>query len=131
VGESAWESVRYPAIQSVNMLGGLYLMVRGKIKAEVSGPVGIVKAVAQTTKSGAEDVLQIIATISIALGLFNLLPVPALDGGRLVFLGVEVISRRRVRPTIEAAVHTVGFLLLLGLLVFVTFKDIQGCFPGK
>ncbi|MBI5478128.1 MAG: site-2 protease family protein [Deltaproteobacteria bacterium] len=130
-GESAWESVRYPAVQSVNMLGGLYLMIRGKIKAEVSGPVGIVKAVAQTTKSGAEEVLQIIATISIALGLFNLLPVPALDGGRLVFLGVEVVSRRRVRPTVEAAVHTVGFMLLLGLLVFVTFKDIQGCFPGK
>jgi regulator of sigma E protease len=131
IGESLWESVRYPAVQSVNMLGGLYLMIRGKIKAEVSGPVGIVKAVAQTTKSGAEEVLQIIATISIALGLFNLLPVPALDGGRLVFLGVEVVSRRRIRPTVEAAVHTVGFLLLLGLLVVVTFKDIQGCFPGK
>jgi len=131
LGESAWESVRYPAIQSVNMLGGLYLMVRGKIKAEVSGPVGIVRAVAQTTKSGAEDVLQIIATISIALGLFNLLPVPALDGGRLVFLGVEAVSRRKIRPTVEAAVHMVGFMLLLGLLVFVTFKDIQGCFVGK
>jgi regulator of sigma E protease len=131
IGESAWESVRYPAIQSVNMLGGLYLMIRGKIKAEVSGPVGIVRAVAQTTKSGAEEVLQIIATISIALGLFNLLPIPALDGGRLVFLGVEVISRRRVRPSVEAAVHMVGFMLLLGLLVVVTFKDIRGCFPGK
>lgn len=131
LGESAWESVRYPAIQSVAMLGGLYLMIRGKIKAEVSGPVGIVKAVAQTTKSGAEEVLQIIATISIALGLFNLLPIPALDGGRLVFLGVEVVSRRRIRPTVEAAVHTVGFLLLLGLLIVVTFKDIRGCFPGN
>jgi regulator of sigma E protease len=131
IGESAWESVRYPAVQSVVMLSGLYLMVRGKIKAEVSGPVGIVKAVAQTTKSGAEEVLQIIATISIALGLFNLLPIPALDGGRLVFLGVEVVSRRKIRPTVEAAVHTVGFLLLLGLLVVVTFKDIRGCFPGK
>jgi regulator of sigma E protease len=131
LGESAWESVRYPAVQSAVMLGGLYAMVRGKIKAEVSGPVGIVKAVAQTTKSGVEDVLQIIATISIALGLFNLLPIPALDGGRIVFLGVEMISRRRIRPTVEAAVHTVGFLLLLGLLVVVTFKDIQGCFPGK
>jgi len=131
IGESAWKSVSYPAEQSVVMLSGLYLMVRGKIKAEVSGPVGIVKAVAQTTKSGAEEVLQIIATISIALGLFNLLPIPALDGGRLVFLGVEVVSRRRIRPTIEAAVHTVGFLLLLGLLIVVTFKDIQGCLPGK
>jgi regulator of sigma E protease len=131
LGESTVEAVRYPAIQTVNMLGGLYLMVRGKIKAEVSGPVGIVKAVAQTAKAGAEELLQIIATISVALGLFNLLPIPALDGGRLAFLGIEAISRRKVRPNVEAAVHMVGFMLLLGLLIVVTFKDIQGCFPHK
>ncbi|HEY3355989.1 MAG TPA: M50 family metallopeptidase [Polyangia bacterium] len=131
VGESSLEAVRYPAIQTVNMLGGLYLMVRGKIKAEVSGPVGIVRAVAHSAKSGAAELLQIIATISVALGLFNLLPLPALDGGRLAFLGVEAISRRKIRPSIEAAVHMVGFMLLLGLLIVVTFKDIQGCFPHK
>jgi regulator of sigma E protease len=131
LGESSWEALRYPAVQTVTMLGGLYLMIRGKIKAEVSGPVGIVRAVAQTAKSGAEELLQIIAMISVALGLFNLLPIPALDGGRLAFLGVELVTRRKVRPSIEAAVHMVGFVLLLGLLVVVTFKDIQGCFPRK
>jgi regulator of sigma E protease len=64
--------------------------------------------------------------LSVALGLFNLLPLPALDGGRLMFLGYEVITRRRPNERFEAMVHTVGLLLLLGVLVLVTFRDVMG-----
>ncbi|RMG19541.1 MAG: RIP metalloprotease RseP, partial [Deltaproteobacteria bacterium] len=63
--------------------------------------------------------------------LFNLLPIPALDGGRLVFLGWEVISRRPVNARVEMAVHAVGFLLLLGLMLVVTIGDIGRLWGGK
>ncbi|KAF0161407.1 MAG: membrane-associated zinc metalloprotease [Caulobacteraceae bacterium] len=66
-----------------------------------------------------------IALISIALGFFNLLPIPALDGGRLLFLAFEVVTRRRPNEKVEAMIHTVGLILLLGLLVLVTFRDIM------
>ena len=65
-------------------------------------------------------------TLSVYLGLFNLLPLPALDGGRALFLAIESITRRRVNPRIEAAVHTAGFVLLLGVLIIVSVKDIFG-----
>jgi len=64
--------------------------------------------------------------LSVYLGLFNLLPVPALDGGRAMFLAIESVTRKRVNPRVEAMVHTAGFVLLLGVLVIVTFKDIFG-----
>jgi regulator of sigma E protease len=64
--------------------------------------------------------------LSVYLGLFNLLPLPALDGGRALFLGIESVTRKRVNPRIEAAVHTAGFVLLLGVLVIVSVKDVFG-----
>ncbi len=65
-----------------------------------------------------------IALISIALGLFNLLPIPALDGGRLSFLGYELITRRRANERVEATIHMVGLLFLLGVLALVMVRDV-------
>jgi regulator of sigma E protease len=65
------------------------------------------------------------AFISTLLGLFNLLPLPALDGGRLAFLGFEAVARRRANPRIEEMVHGYGMLVLLLLLVYVTYGDIR------
>jgi len=65
--------------------------------------------------------------LSVYIGLFNLLPLPALDGGRLVFLTYELITRRRANPRVETTVHMVGILVLLVLMVLVTFGDIRGC----
>jgi len=62
------------------------------------------------------------------LGLFNLLPLPALDGGRAVFLSIETLIRKRVNPKVEAMVHTVGLVVLLGVLLVVSFKDFRGLF---
>ncbi len=75
--------------------------------------------------------LCLVAMISVDLGLLNLLPIPALDGGRLVFLGIEVVRRKPVDAQVELAVHAVGFLLLIGLMLLVTFGDVRRIFFGS
>ena len=102
-------------------------MIRGKVQADLSGPIGITKQIAKAASRGAVELPRHARSmLSVYLGLFNLLPLPALDGGRAVFLAIESVMRRRVNPRIEAAVHTAGFVLLLGVLLVVSFKDIFG-----
>jgi regulator of sigma E protease len=125
-GMAAKEAVVYPYYASAEILEGLYNMIRGKVSAELSGPVGITKQIAKAASRGMVYFISMLAMLSVYLGLFNLLPLPALDGGRAVFLGVESLTRKRVDPRIEAAVHTAGFVLLFGVLLVVTFKDIFG-----
>ncbi|MCP4605507.1 MAG: site-2 protease family protein [Proteobacteria bacterium] len=88
------------------------------------GPVGIVKMAATTLDVGVRQFLALVAYLSIMLALFNLLPLPALDGGRTVFLLYELVTRRRVSPKVDAMVSTVGFLLLVGLLLLMTVKEV-------
>jgi regulator of sigma E protease len=123
---AAKEAIVYPYYASVDILEGLYNMIRGKVQADLSGPVGITKQIAKAASRGMVNFISMLAMLSVYLGLFNLLPLPALDGGRAVFLGLESVMRRRVDPRIEAAVHTAGFVLLFGVLLVVTFKDIFG-----
>lgn len=126
IGTAFKEAIIYPYYTSVGILGGLYDMVRGKVHADLSGPIGITKQIAKAADRGVVDYLGMLILLSVYLGLFNLLPLPALDGGRALFLGIESVTRRRVNPRIEAAVHTAGFVLLLGVLVIVSVKDIIG-----
>jgi regulator of sigma E protease len=120
------EAIVYPYYTSIGILSGIYDMVRGRVHADLSGPIGITREIAKAADRGAVDFLGMIIMLSVYLGLFNLLPLPALDGGRALFLGVESVLRRKVNPRIEATVHTVGFVLLLGVLIIVSFKDIFG-----
>ena len=107
-------------------VGALWDAVRGKGSASLAGPIAIVRQASAEVKRGIADFASILANISVGLALFNFLPVPALDGGRLVFLGVELITRRKVNQRLESVVHVVGLLLLLGLLVsVVVFGDLQ------
>jgi regulator of sigma E protease len=125
------QALIYPYEKSKLILVGLYNMVTGKEKAELSGPIGITREIARAAKRSVWDYFGIIAMLSVYLGLFNLLPLPALDGGRAMFLGLEAATRRRINPRIEAAVHTVGLVVLLGVLLIVSFKDIRHVFgPG-
>jgi regulator of sigma E protease len=126
VGTAIKESVIYPYYTSIGILGGLYDMIRGRVHADLSGPIGITKQIAKAADRGVVDFLGMLILLSVYLGLFNLLPLPALDGGRALFLGIESVTRRRVNPRIEAAVHTAGFVLLLGVLIVVSVKDIFG-----
>ena len=126
VGGALKEAVVYPYYLSLGILGNLADMVRGKVHADLSGPIGITKQIAKAANRGVVDFANMLIMLSVYLGLFNLLPLPALDGGRALFLGIESVTRRKVNPRIEAAVHTAGFVLLLGVLVIVSFKDIFG-----
>ena len=126
VGSALKEAVVYPYYTSLGILGGLYDMIRGRVHADLSGPIGITKQIAKAADRGIVDFMGMIILLSVYLGLFNLLPLPALDGGRALFLGIESVTRRRVNPRIEAAVHTAGFVLLLGVLVIVSIKDVFG-----
>ena len=99
-------------------------IVTGRGAGRLMGLPGIVKAIGGSAERGFSALALLLAVLSINLGLFNLLPFPALDGGRLIFLGYEWIARRRVDLRIENVVHSVGMVLLLGLLVFVSVRDL-------
>ncbi len=92
--------------------------------SQVSGPVGIAGAVGDATASGLGNLLALMAIISINLAIINLIPVPALDGGRLLFVLIEAALRRPIAPAIVKAVNGIGFLFLIGLMVVVTFNDV-------
>ena len=123
---AAKQALVYPYEKSKVILVGLYKMVTGKEKAELSGPIGITREIARAANRSVWDYFGIIAMLSVYLGLFNLLPLPALDGGRASILVVEGIIGRRINPRVEATVHTVGLVVLLGMMVIVSFKDIFG-----
>ncbi len=106
-------------------LVGLAQVVKREQKAELAGPLGIGQELVRGARLGLDRFLTIVWNVSIALALLNLLPLPALDGGRLVFIGIEVVSRRRVSERIEGVVHALGFAALLLMLVWVTiFGDL-------
>lgn len=103
----------------------LFDLVTGKIGTEnMSGPVGIVNEIGSAAQSGLDTLLNLAALITINLGIFNLLPLPALDGGRILFVLAELITRRKIPPEKEGLVHFIGFALLLLLMVFATYNDI-------
>lgn len=95
---------------------------------EVRGPVGIGEIAVQALGRGVNEYLWFVAMISIFLALFNILPIPALDGGKLLFLGIEKIRRKPVPQEIEQKITVFFFFLLIALIIFVTFKDIQRLF---
>lgn len=91
---------------------------------QMSGPVGVTTTISEAASQGFDSYLLIIAFITINIGVFNLLPLPALDGGRLIFLIIELIRRKPINPKYEGYVHAVGLILLFILMVAVTFNDI-------
>ena len=105
----------------------LYDLVSGRYGVEaVSGPVGVTQAMSEAASTGIANLVYLAVVISMNLGIMNLLPLPALDGGRLVFLLVEGIRRKPVSPRIEGYIHFAGLAVLMLLMVLVTFKDIIG-----
>lgn len=91
---------------------------------DLSGPIGIFSIIKQSVSQGLLSVLNWAAIISVNVGLMNLLPLPALDGGRLAFLIYEAITKKRPNPKVENIIHGIGFALLMALFVFVAFNDV-------
>lgn len=107
----------------------LGMLVTGQVGVDqLSGPVGVAEVMADTAKYSMEAFLHLVAFISINLGVMNLLPLPALDGGRLVFLVLEAVRRKPVPAKYEGYVHAAGLVLLLALMVYVTGQDILRIF---
>lgn len=102
-----------------------FRMITGGVSVnQLSGPVGVVTVMNEAVKIGFINVIYIVALITINLGVFNLLPLPALDGGRLFFMLVELVRGKPIPPEKEGIVHTVGFVLLMLLSAFVFYNDI-------
>jgi regulator of sigma E protease len=133
-----WEGVRSTAEYVLLVLQLPVMLLAGTIQpadAQLTGPVGIAQmvggAVSATIDTGYWfPIWRLSAVLSAALAITNLLPLPALDGGRLLFILFEVVRGRRVNPEREGMIHMVGFMLLLGLLVLVTVRDITTAQQG-
>lgn len=115
--------------QMIVFIGQLFTgTIPGGFDNSVSGPIGVIGIVSDAAKMGIVNLIYIGAVISLNLGILNLLPIPALDGGRLLFLAIEAIIGRKLDPKKEAMVNTVGFVILIGFMLFVTYKDILKLF---
>lgn len=134
--------VRFPWYQAIGqgikvtwmytklILVGLYglihdLITQRRVTADVSGPVGIAVMTGHIARQGIWALAQFTALLSINLAIVNFLPIPALDGGRALFVFIESLRRRRNNPRFEAWTHQIGFILLLALIAVVTFHDLR------
>jgi len=132
-----FESFYYGARQTyylvTNVASGLYTFIKSVFAgqaslSQVSGPVGIAGAVGESARVGLSSLLVIAAVISANLAVINLVPFPALDGGRVVVVAVEAIIRRDLNPKVVQWVNGIGFLLLITLMIIVTVKDVSTLF---
>lgn len=125
IGKAAWLSIKQPPLIVYELVAGLGKIIMRKVSPQLSGPVGIVNEMTKAVKRGFADYVGLLGVLSAYLAGFNLLPFPALDGGRLMFLGYEAATRRRPNARVEAHIHAVGLILLLSLVAVVTvFSDV-------
>ncbi|MDR1627256.1 MAG: site-2 protease family protein [Oscillospiraceae bacterium] len=127
------------ALSTVKMtLAGLVGIISGKFSlSNMAGPIGIASLIGEATYEGLKvdalyalnQIISIMAMITINLGVVNLLPLPALDGGRLVFFFFELIFKKKLNPKYEGWVHAAGFVVLIALMLFITFGDIIRLIP--
>jgi len=123
VFEAGWQALKYPIAETKAIGSNLYGIVFGHEKADPGGPKRIYDEFSKAWKVGWRHGLELLIALSVYLGLFNLFPLPALDGGRLVFLIYEMVTRRRANPRIEAMVHMGGIMVLGVVMILVTLRD--------
>ena len=111
---------------------GIISMIIGTVPVILAGPVGIVQVTGEVAEAGISPVLELAAFISIAIAITQLLPIPALDGGRIVFVLLEWVRRgKRVSPRTEGLIHSIGFFILIALVVAITYQDIIRIISGE
>lgn len=138
IGAALWEGLVSTGQYFLLVLQLPIMLLAGSVspdEAQLTGPVGIAQLVGGAVSASIDTglwfpILRLSAVLSAALAVTNLLPLPALDGGRLLFILIEALRGRRINPEREGTIHMVGFMLLLGLLVFITVRDITGVQQG-
>lgn len=137
VGEALWLGAQRVGDMVLFTLAAPAMIVRGLIPAEVARPVGPVGIFDVTSQAALETVatgwwfpiLYVVAALSVGLGVANLLPIPGLDGGRLLFIAIEAVRGRRVSPQLEGLIHMVGVAVLLTLVVVISYYDLTVPLP--
>lgn len=126
---ASWDGFKMLFFAAQGIVVGLYsvfyeLITAGRLMGEVSGPVGIFMITDQARSLGFSYILHFVAALSVNLGVLNFLPIPALDGGRMFFLIFEKIKGSPVNFKFEQRAHTIGFAILIFLMLFVTYRDV-------
>ncbi len=124
------EHAFWRSVMSVELVwDSLVDLVSGRYGIEqVSGPIGATEQIGQAAESSSIDLIYLVSLISVNLGIMNMLPLPALDGGRFLFLLVELFRRKPLKPEVEAYIHFAGIVILLGFMLFISFKDVMKLF---
>lgn len=120
------ESIFWGAAIVLGLIKLISELFVGKVPQDVAGPVGILAITSQAAQEGFLDVVNLTAILSINLGILNIIPFPALDGGRLLFIVIEAMLGKKVYPKLESVIHAAGMVILILLLLVITAHDIQG-----
>ena len=136
VEKGFFHAFKYAFTKTVSLVNQMvhilcYLFTGKLALNNLSGPVGIYEVVGETAKAGLLNLVYLLGYISLNVGFMNLLPIPAFDGGRLLFLIIEKIKGSKVNPKTENLIHTIGMFFLLGLMLIITYNDIVRIFFGK
>ena len=126
-------AIKYAFVKFASLITQMFLIIinlfTGKLGiSSMSGPVGIFNVVGESAKAGFINLIYLVGFISLNVGFMNFLPIPALDGGRLLFLIIEKIKGSKVDMKVENTIHTIGFALLMLLMLVITFNDIVKLF---
>ena len=121
---------RETIIAIVTVIAALFGAGDRAVLNDVSGALGMVSMIGEALKTSLENVLRLGVAISASLAIFNLIPFPALDGGRLVFIGIEKVTGKPVPRKIEGVIHLVGFVILFGLMILLMYNDVTKWFSG-
>jgi regulator of sigma E protease len=137
ISQIAYERKTYSFFEAVALsFKWMYLLVKemlailgaliftGQGVENLAGPVGTISIIGSVAKTGFENILRLASLISINLAVINLLPLPALDGGKIVLLGVEAVRKKPVSIRLESILNTIGFVLIFGFAIYLTFQDI-------
>jgi regulator of sigma E protease len=122
-GQAAILALKTPPRVVKMLVTSMGELIAGRIEGRLTGPVGIVEQAASEARGGMTYLFSFLGGLSAYLGAFNLVPFPALDGGRLMFLGYEATTRRRPNARIEQSIHLVGMVMMLGLMFYVTIAN--------
>lgn len=128
-----WTAISYGFTKIISLFHQMILIIfylcTGAIGIDsLAGPIGIFNVVSESAKAGFINVIYLIGFLSVNVGFINLLPIPAFDGGRLLFLVIEKITKKPLKPETENMIHAVGFILLMLLMIVITWNDITRLF---